>query len=229
MKVATTASGTQVRLDGLKEGEHESLRVESATAEDLGLLYSGLRGGGQVVVEDGGVGLEGPLLLAGFVEVVRSPQGPLLAKKPSWAGQAQPLAAKGSVWRLAADDLMEDDLIDESELLSAIDTVTPGTLDLSGLAADACGPSKKPCANCVCGRAETDAAGQAATKKQTLSESGAAVRGPDGKLVVDTIKLKAAAGGCGSCSLGDAFRCAGCPSKGLPAYTVGEKIVLDLE
>ena len=67
-------------------------------------------------------------------------------------------------------------------------------------------------------------------KRQTLAESGAATRDPaTGAVVVDTLKLKEAAGGCGSCSLGDAFRCAGCPSRGLPAYTVGEKVVLDLE
>ena len=37
-------------------------------------------------------------------------------------------------------------------------------------------------------------------------------------------------GGCGNCAKGDAFRCAGCPSRGLPAWKTadGGAVTIDL-
>jgi hypothetical protein len=168
-------------------------------------------------------------------------------QRPDWEeGAAQTLGKKADKkWKLDDDDLVEeefrpfnawksesvvaDDLIDEDDLLKDIAQVEPGSLLLPAVGEGECGPAKKACKNCVCGRAEQEAAGASQSKKLSFAESGALEVDANGRSVIDTARLKAAAGGCGSCSLGDAFRCAGCPSKGLPAYSVGDKIVIDLE
>jgi hypothetical protein len=69
------------------------------------------------------------------------------------------------------------------------------------------GAGKKACKNCSCGRAEAEAAGAAPVK---LTQE-----------MLDNPTTN-----CGSCSLGDAFRCAGCPYRGLPAFEQGKKIEL---
>ena len=99
-------------------------------------------------------------------------------------------------WKIAAGDDENDDLIDEEDLLG-------DDIAIVEAAPAACGPStKKACANCTCGRAE----------------------GKVTKLTKEMIDNPQS--GCGSCALGDAFRCAGCPYRGLPAFEIGKKIEL---
>lgn len=183
----------------------------------------------------------------------------ITAKKPAWDGAAQKVsfakkvAAPTQAWKLDDDDLLEaefkaplpvksdawrvqlDDgdgeLEDENALLSAVSTVDQPSelakLVAAGAGAEDCSTSKKACTNCVCGRGSSETEMSAKDAKRALLETGAAKQ-EDGRLVVDTAKL-ASSGGCNGCSLGDAFRCKGCPSRGLPAYSVGEKIVIGLE
>jgi hypothetical protein len=99
-------------------------------------------------------------------------------------------------WKISAGDDEDDELIDEEDLLGDDIAVVEA-------APAACGPSaKKACANCTCGRAE----------------------GKVTKLTKEMIDNPQS--GCGSCALGDAFRCAGCPYRGLPAFEIGKKIEL---
>ncbi|XP_046843224.1 anamorsin homolog [Xenia sp. Carnegie-2017] len=104
------------------------------------------------------------------------------------------------VWTLSAQDINDDDvdLIDSDELLDEIDFKKPDPSTLK----NNCGPKsgkKKACKNCSCGLAEELAKG------------------------VENALPKSA---CGSCYLGDAFRCASCPYLGMPAFKPGEKISL---
>uniref|UniRef100_A0A3Q2PXZ2 Anamorsin n=2 Tax=Fundulus heteroclitus TaxID=8078 RepID=A0A3Q2PXZ2_FUNHE len=110
------------------------------------------------------------------------------------------------MWMLSANDMNDDDvdLLDSDALLDEDDLKKP---DPASLKASSCGEGagkkKKACKNCTCGLAEE------------LEES---------KEKQKTDLPKSA---CGSCYLGDAFRCASCPYLGMPAFKPGEKIVLD--
>mmetsp|Transcript_12943 Transcript_12943/g.29412 ORF Transcript_12943/g.29412 Transcript_12943/m.29412 type:complete len:281 (+) Transcript_12943:98-940(+) len=93
-----------------------------------------------------------------------------------------------------------EELINEDELLGEVPKpVGKGKSD--------CSTQPKACANCTCGRKELeDKVGEEEAKKRL--EQG---------------KERSA---CGSCYLGDAFRCETCPYRGLPAFKPGTKVEL---
>jgi len=136
------------------------------------------------------------------------------AKKPSFqvgAAQALPKRAnvpktnnadkKTSVWTINADDINEEELQDEDDLLDDLDKAKPKKV------ADDCevgkDGKKKACKNCSCGRKEEEEGVKPATETAKSS--------------------------CGSCYLGDAFRCGTCPYLGMPAFKAGEKVQLSLD
>jgi len=113
----------------------------------------------------------------------------------------KPRIQRGNVWKLADDELDDDEgLIDEDRLIqSALNTYVERDTKINRT-----NPSKprRACKNCVCGRKND------AKPAKTFLETGEPIVAPKG--------------GCGSCSLGDAFRCAGCPYRGLPAFIVND-------
>jgi len=116
---------------------------------------------------------------------------------------------------LNLDDDDDDDQIDEDDLLAGGGgadgmLAPPPTIDVEArarAAGDDCG-GRKACDNCSCGRAEMEAA--------EASRGGEEKKEPHKS-------------DCGNCSKGDAFRCAGCPYLGKPAFKEGEEhLILDL-
>jgi len=105
---------------------------------------------------------------------------------------------KASVWTL--EDMDDDtvELVDDSTLLEEEDMVKvdPSTLRVCGTTG-----KRKACKDCSCGLREELADGKEPTTKSVNSS-------------------------CGSCFLGDAFRCGSCPYLGMPAFKPGEKIQL---
>eukprot|EP00897_Mesotaenium_endlicherianum_P007606 jgi/Mesen1/6874/ME000352S05935 len=128
------------------------------------------------------------------------------AAAPPAAAAAAPATPSGAAatWQMVSSSMDDDDeLVDEDSLLTAEDLAPPAAVPSS----DECGPAnvgKKACKNCTCGRAEMEV--QEETRKLTLDQ----VENPQSA--------------CGSCGLGDAFRCSGCPYRGMPAFKLGEKI-----
>ncbi|WLF76401.1 electron carrier [Lodderomyces elongisporus] len=108
---------------------------------------------------------------------------------------------------------------------------------------------RKACKDCTCGLKEIEEAelSQQSDKQsmllaklaQSASAEAAKIEERLAKKQGDVVKfkeeelneidftVKGKTGGCGSCSLGDAFRCDGCPYLGLPPFKPGEAITLD--
>lgn len=113
-----------------------------------------------------------------------------------------------------------------------------------------CATKRRACKNCSCGRAELEAAmpdpadqlnkrvmldfgsavdrDNAAASTEASSSSSASMA--TARATPATAASTTFASSCGNCSKGDAFRCAGCPHRGKPAFKpgAGSALVLDL-
>ncbi|XP_055546259.1 anamorsin homolog [Wyeomyia smithii] len=164
---------------------------------------------GKVVFKDDSIQAEtacSDLLLSGFINITPLETHMVVAEKPNYEiGSAAKLSfgsnkeKVAAVWKLNVDD--EDEQIDADELLDDEDKIKPTAESLR--VCETTG-KRKACKDCSCGLAEEL---EAETKKSIVQNTG----------------IKSS---CGSCYLGDAFRCASCPYLGMPAFKPGEKILL---
>lgn len=218
----------------------------SSHAHVLPRLLEALVPGGVLVVlvETGAAAFVRELTLCGFVEVTEAAGGAAVTcKRPAWAAgavaklslkpraaavaAAPPVAATGvKSWLASAGGVAPapagSDLIDEDSLLAADAAALPPTLDAAG---GSCATKRRACKDCTCGRKELEEGATEALSAPPPEGKSACgnVRGSGG------LDLPTPAHTCSlpsppsrwQCFKGDAFRCATCPSRGLPAWRPG--------
>ncbi|OJA17563.1 hypothetical protein AZE42_09095 [Rhizopogon vesiculosus] len=135
-------------------------------------------------------------------------------------------SSKQALWTLTSPSIPT---IDPESLLTAADRARP--IPTCEPVTAATPRRKKACKNCSCGLAELEAEEAEAGKVVLLdSDSVVEMRAGDAekeRLISAAKAAPKATSSCGSCFLGDAFRCAGCPYLGLPAFNPGEKVEID--
>jgi hypothetical protein len=199
----------------------------SLDSDSQGHIYRVLKDGAKVAIlgistREEGIELTSDMKMMGFGGIMVAKDEStsalsrfLVAQKPDWGKASSASVATNKLnggsttaatkkWTMGTGDLAEMDLVDEDDLLN--DGVE---VDSSACAPPADGGKKRACKNCSCGLAEVEAA---------------ELKGEQAK--IDPLVR---ASGCGSCSKGDAFRCASCPFLGKPAFEPGqEKVVLSM-
>jgi hypothetical protein len=118
--------------------------------------------------------------------------------------------AVGGVWALGDDDLDDVGLVDDDALLANETQATVAPTDQCGARGEKT-VRKKACKDCSCGLKEEEEAEEAGERAEMKKKIAADFKSS-----------------CGSCGLGDAFRCSGCPFLGQPAFKAGEVVKLDL-
>ena len=195
--------------------------IVTTTNYDLTKLIASLTPGGTVLLQtEEDVSLD--LMVAGLIDVIqiKTNSGTVL-----WSG-VQPSFETGtkasignktmdteadtatSAWQAAVsahvggEDTNMIDLEDEDVLLELAGPIAQPPTQTDG----GCATKKRACANCSCGRKEMEEADDNGTPRPQLTDA-------------ELAKMKSS---CGNCHKGDAFRCAGCPFLGKPAYNQGE-------
>ncbi|CAK1544992.1 unnamed protein product [Leptosia nina] len=171
----------------------------------LAILIKLLKPNGKLILKDHN-DISTALKLNGYLNIFKT-DNIYVAEKPNFevgSKASLKLNGKPAVWKL--DDTVENawSKANDEETINADNLLDEDDLkkpDQASLSVCATTGKRKACADCSCGLAEE-------------------LKGE----VKDTPKSS-----CGSCYLGDAFRCATCPYLGMPAFKPGEKVKLDLK
>ncbi|KAJ5614530.1 Cytokine-induced anti-apoptosis inhibitor 1 [Penicillium herquei] len=115
-----------------------------------------------------------------------------------------------------------DELINEDSLLDEEDLTRPI------MPPPECQPKtgrrRKACKDCTCGLADRLEAEDKERRANADKSLNVLKLNTDDLAELDFTVEGKQTGSCGSCALGDAFRCAGCPYLGLPAFKPGQEV-----
>ncbi|KAJ5184472.1 Cytokine-induced anti-apoptosis inhibitor 1 [Penicillium cf. griseofulvum] len=115
----------------------------------------------------------------------------------------------------------DDELINEDTLLSEEDLTRPI------MPPPECQPKtgrrRRACKDCTCGLADKLEAEDKERRANADKELNV-LKLDTGDLAELDFTVQGKTGSCGSCALGDAFRCDGCPYMGLPAFKPGQEV-----
>ncbi|KAI5123434.1 hypothetical protein M0805_006139 [Coniferiporia weirii] len=222
---------------------HGVLHIAHAAPFRTDLRTELVRAGFVILTEDGEEGAviaQRPAQTAGSSMLLRrkapapvatsSPVPPAVALPRRTAPDAAKKAAKKALWTLTAPGTPT---VDAEALLTAADRARP-VPTCEPVARGAGIRRKKACKGCTCGLAELEAEEEATATVVLIDggESGGAQEvglSERDRLMAAAAAAPKATSSCGSCYLGDAFRCSGCPYLGLPAFKPGEKVEISFD
>lgn len=217
-----------------------SISLDSKT---LQLLYDSLVPGG---VLSGAMDLQAQTLDAIMAGFLQTPDGlaynkpdagssvASISRKPASARskgtsnrlplfkRSLPSSSNSTTVKLSLDDLndLDDDDLDLVDENSLLDSSLSKPISIPPQCAPEAGSKKrrKACKDCTCGLKELELQEQEA---QLAKQASTVVTLNLDEEIDFTVPGKTG-GSCGSCALGDAFRCDGCPYLGLPPFKPGE-------
>ncbi|XP_017782558.1 PREDICTED: anamorsin homolog [Nicrophorus vespilloides] len=207
-KSANTTTSLIGNIEGINEASFDGvIAYKVPEINDFQKVLSSLKPGGFLILTQSSSDssqTELNLQIGGFVRVAASNAGEykqFVCFKPTYtAGSSAEveLLKEVLVWKLSQN--VDEDIIDADNLLDEEDLKKPAAESLR-----VCGTTgkRKACKDCSCGLAQ-----------ELEAETTSAAPPPKSS--------------CGSCYLGDAFRCASCPYLGMPAFKPGEKVKLIL-
>ncbi|OJJ43626.1 hypothetical protein ASPZODRAFT_902756 [Penicilliopsis zonata CBS 506.65] len=215
------------------DGAYRAEALQLLSRDVFNALVPAMKSGAKLQLQDGRLGQNDAreAILAGLVEK----DG--VFEKMVYEATVVPLRLGGRKKKPAArpilpsNDLGEykdgDELIDEDDLLSEEDLKRPPVQEAANCRPEVAKKRRRACKDCTCGlaaRLEAEDQERRAKADEDLNVFKLNMTDLNDEELDFTVAGKTSS--CNNCSLGDAFRCDGCPFIGLPAFKPGEEVMI---